>query len=139
MRQLLSALFLLSALGCGASSSQPAGHAGDDARDFIKKHRAALEKEIGIGSGSTIYDLAILANCQDIPQMNRRLHRRQADFFEPAGTSDAVVAERLVRFLEKSPELRCLDLETGNRRLMAAGTRHIGPYRSQVTRRGGTP
>lgn len=139
MRQLLAALFLLSALGCGASSSQPAGHAGDDARDFVIKNRAALEKEIGVGSGPTIYNLAILANCQDIPQMNRRLHRRQADFFAPAGTSDEVVAERMVRFLHERRELRCLDLDTGNQRLMGAGTRHIGPYRSQVTLRGGTP
>jgi hypothetical protein len=139
MRLVLSALFALVAVGCGASSPQPAGYAGDDARDFVKKHRAALEKEIDVGSGSTIYNLAILANCQDIPLMGRRLHKRQAEFFEPVGTNDEVVAERVVRFLETSPDLRCLDLELGNRRQMAAGTRHIGPSRSQVTRRGGTP
>jgi hypothetical protein len=139
MRHWVSALFLLSAVGCGGSSPHPAGYAGDDARDFVKKHRAALEKEIGVGSGSTIYDLAILANCQDIPLMGRRLHKRQAEFFEPAGTGDEVVAERLVRFLEENPDLRCLDLELGDRRQMAAGRRHIGPYRSEVTRRGGTP
>jgi hypothetical protein len=139
MRLVLSALFALLAVGCGASSPQPAGYAGNDARDFVKKHRAALEKEIGVGSGSTIYNLAILANCQDIPLMGRRLHKRQAEFFEPVGTNDEVVAERVVRFLETSPDLRCLDLELGNRRQMAAGTRHIGPSRSQVTRRGGTP
>jgi hypothetical protein len=139
MQRLVSALFLLVAVGCGASSPNPAGYAGDDARDFVKKHRAALEKEIGVGSGSTIYNLAILANCQDVPLMARRLHKRQAEFFEPAGTQDEVVAERVVRFLEENPDLRCLDLELGNRRLMAAGTRHIGPSRSQVLRRGGTP
>lgn len=139
MRPLSSALFVLAAVGCGAASSKPAGYAGDDARDFVEEHRATLEEEIGVGSGPTIYDLAILANCQDVPLMGRRLHRRQAQFFEPAGTDDEAVAERIVRFLEESRELRCLGLDQGRQRLMGAGTRHIGPRRSDVIRRGGTP
>jgi hypothetical protein len=150
-------------LGCAAASSKPAGYAGDDARDFAKKHRAALEKDILTGSGPTLYDLAILANCQDIALMGRRLHKHREVLLGPGGTNDdavagevapsaaasgavpgrvvpdEVVAERVVRFLEDNRELRCLDLELGKQRLMAAGTRHIGPSRAQVSRRGGTP
>jgi len=155
MRRLLSSRFLVLvgvlAAGCGSGSSKPAGYAGDDARDFVKKHRVALEKDIRTGSGPTLYDLAILANCQDIPLMGRRLHKHQEELLGPGSTSekaatnekaathDEVVADRVVRFLEDNSELRCLDLELGNQRLMAAGTRHIGPSRSQVARRGGTP
>jgi hypothetical protein len=123
----------------------------------VKKHRVALEKDIRTGSGPTLYDLAILANCQDIALMGRRLRKHQEALLGPtspneeaapnakaaadakAATNDEVVADRVVRFLEGNSDLRCLDLELGNRRLMAAGTRHIGPSRSQVAQRGGTP
>lgn len=143
----------------------PVGDAGDDARAFIVQNREKLQAEIAAGSGPRIYDLAILANCQDVPALGRRLHRHQDDFFAPepaeaaagaaegatpgatgadaevAGTTgaDAEVADRIVRFMSESRELRCLNLDASRTRDMSAGRRHILPRRSQVTARGGTP
>lgn len=129
---------VLLCLGCGASRPEPARYAGDDARAFVRKHRAELQTEIAAGSGPRLYDLAIIANCQDVPQLGRRLHRRQDDIFAPAGTADAEVADRVVRFMVANRELRCLSLELSRTGDLAGGRRHIGPTRSQVTRRGGS-
>jgi len=145
----------------------PAGYAGDDARDFVREHRAELQAEIDAGSGPRLYDLAIIADCQDVPALGRRLHKRRDELFAPVngnavegGTvegsggaatppSDAEVAERVVRFMSEndrsstgtfdSGELRCLNLEIGRHSQLAAGTRHIGPSRAATTARGGTP
>jgi hypothetical protein len=125
-------------LGCGASRPEPARYAGDDVRAFVEKHRDELQAEIAAGSGQQLYNLAIIANCQDVPQLGRRLHRRQDDIFAPAGTSDAEVAERMVRFMTERRELRCLSLDVSRSGDLAGGRRHIGPRRSEVTRRGGT-
>jgi hypothetical protein len=137
------ALTALALTGCGPRA-MPAGYAGDDARDFVREHRTTLEREIAIGSGPRLHDLAIVANCQDVPELGRVLHRHQADMFAstaaPAAPAtppaDAEVADRVVRLLSASPELRCLGLELGPRRSFAAGRRHIGPTRSSVTLHG---
>lgn len=136
----LAGAALLSA-SCGPRSAMPAGYAGDDARDFVVKHRAELQAEIARGSGPRVYDLAIIANCQDVPELGRRLHRHQDDFFGPAGAApvaDAESADRMVRFMAERRELRCLNLDLSRTREMSAGIRHIGPRRSQVTARGGS-
>lgn len=161
MRWLCSLLFAGCVAGC-ASQSKPAGYAGDDARDFVREHRAELQAEIDAGSGPRLYDLAIIADCQDVPALGRRLHKRRDELFAPvqgqaveggavAATppSDAEVAERVVRFMSEndrsstgtfdSGELRCLSLEVGRNSQLAAGTRHIGPGRAATTARGGTP
>jgi hypothetical protein len=126
----------------------PPGYAGDDARAFVAKHRAELQAEIAAGSGPRIYDLAILANCQDVPALSRGLHRHHDDFFvregsapsgASAGVADAEVADRLVRFMSDRRDFRCLSLDLSRSREMQAGTRHIGPRRGPTTARGGTP
>ena len=178
-------LLVLLVVGCGPAptpADDPAGYAGPDARAFVEKHRAELEAEIAVGSGQTIYNLAILADCQDVPQLSRRLHRRQAQLFAPefapegnlpgsehpgsdvpgsdvqrsdavvgspvgagnpsgagAQPSDAVVAARIVQFMEESREFRCQSLDRTRTRRFAAGTRHVGPRRGATTARGGTP
>ncbi|MET0410795.1 MAG: hypothetical protein ABW217_05845 [Polyangiaceae bacterium] len=140
MRWLVSLLLLLALTACG-QRAMPAGYAGDDAREFVREHRATLEREIAIGSGPRLRDLAIVADCQDVPELSRMLHRQQANVFGSAGSpaaraDDTEVAERVVRLLSKAPELRCLGLELGPRRSFAAGTRHIGPTRNDVVGRG---
>jgi hypothetical protein len=119
----------------------PAGYAGDDARAFVRDHRESLQAEIARGSGPRLRDLSIIANCQDVPELGRVLHRRQVALFGAAGSppifpSDAEVGDRVVRLLADSPELRCLGLELGQQRDFAAGTRHIGPTRNNVASHG---
>jgi len=70
----------------------PAGYAGDDARAFVVQHRVELQTEIAAGSGPRIYNLAIIANCQDVPALGRRLHRHQDDFFPPESAGAAPAA-----------------------------------------------
>jgi hypothetical protein len=138
---------------CGPSPP-PARYAGDHARDFVREHRAELEAEINTGSGPRLYDLAIVANCQDVPALGRRLHKQRANLFAVAPAtgappSDEEVAERVVRFMSEngtsssgtpnSGELRCLFLETGRQSELAGGRRDIGPGRGPTTARGGTP
>jgi hypothetical protein len=131
-------------LACGGRSMPPPGYAGDDVRAFVAKHRTELQAEIATGSGPRIYDLAIIANCQDVPALGRRLHRHEADFFLPEGSAppganaDVEVADRLVRFMSDNRELRCLSLDLSRTRDMSAGRRQILPRRSQVTARGGS-
>jgi hypothetical protein len=130
-------------LACGARSTPP-GHAGDDARAFVTKHRAELQAEIAAGSGPRIYDLAILADCQDVPALSRGLRRHHDDFFlaegaPPGANADAEVADRMVRFMSDRRDFRCLNLDLSRSRQMAAGRRHIGPRRGATTARGGTP
>ncbi len=123
----------------------PPGYAGDDVRAFVAKHRAELQTEIAAGSGSRIYDLAIIADCQDVSALSRGLHRHHDDFFLPEGgappgaNADAEVADRLLRFMSERRDFRCLSLDTSRSRMMQAGTRHIGPRRGPTTARGGTP
>ncbi|HTV21474.1 MAG TPA: hypothetical protein VMG12_22455 [Polyangiaceae bacterium] len=144
----------LSSTACGVRNTPPVGDAGADAKAFVVQHRAELQAEIAAGSGPRIYNLAIIADCQDVPTLSRRLHRHHDDFFGSAGVvpggaapggaapagpvADADVADRVVRFMSDNREFRCLSLDRSRTRMMAAGTRHIGPRRSQVTARGGS-
>ncbi len=154
-------------VACGPSRPGPARYAGHDAREFVQKHRAELQAEIAVGSGPRVYDLAIIANCQDVGQLGRGLHRRQDQIFAPAGSSssdtpsgsrsvggnstgadpsaglpgaglpDSEFADRVVRFMQNSRDLRCLSLDLSRTGDLAGGRRYIGPRRSQVARRGG--
>jgi hypothetical protein len=141
MRRLVVSLLGLSlTLACG-SRQTPAGYAGDTARAFVRDHRAALQGEIELGgSGPQMHELSILADCQDVPELGRALHRKREVLFSPAGSaalpSDAEVAERVVTLLGESPELRCLGLELGRQREFSAGRRHVGPTRSDVALHG---
>jgi hypothetical protein len=135
MRWLGSILIALAAAGCGGRPP-PAGYAGDDARDFIRKNRTELEAEIDTGSGPRLYDLAILADCQDISQLGRRLHKRRADVLGPASSTDDEVADRMVRFLTDNRDLRCASLDLSQESTLHAGRREIGPQRSSVALRG---
>ena len=84
-----------------------------------------------------------------MPALSRGLHRHHDDFFLPDGTPpsatahaevvDAEVADRMLRFMSDRRDFRCLSLDLTRGRQMQAGTRHIGPRRSQTTARGGTP
>jgi hypothetical protein len=152
----------LASAACGSRPMPPPGYAGDDARVFVREHRADLETEIARGSGPRIYDLAILADCQDVPELSRRLHTHREDLFsseekgrveghavEGVGApgrqpveraaSDAEVADRIVRFMQDGREFRCLNLDLTRQNQFAAGRRQIGPRRSATTARGGTP
>jgi hypothetical protein len=44
----------------------------------VVEHRAELEREIQRGSGSALYELSIIADCQDLPELGRTLRRRHA-------------------------------------------------------------
>ncbi len=137
MSRLGSLLLVLLAAACSPMATPPPGYAGDDARDFVKKHRVALEKEIGIGSGPRLYDLAILADCRDVPRLGRRLHRNQGALFAPGAEQDEVLAERMVKFMQDNKDLRCISLESRRDGDFAAGRRFIGPSRGQVALSGG--
>jgi hypothetical protein len=126
---------VLLAAGCG-SRPLPPGYAGDDARDFVVKHRAELEAEIDTGSGPRLYDLAIVADCQDIGQLGRRLHKRREEVLGAASSSDAEVADRVVRFMTDNRDLRCLNLDLSRQSKWHAGRRQIGPTRSAVAQHG---
>ena len=113
--------------GCGTRTAPPPGYAGDDARAFVRDNRAELEAEITAGSGPRLYDLAIIAGCQNFPALGRRLHKQRDNLFAaeggavgevtsaPAGAasaaasstaavppSDEEVAERVVRFMAEN-------------------------------------
>jgi hypothetical protein len=136
MRGSVSIFLVLMAAGCGGSRPVPAGYAGDDVRDFVVKHRAELEAEIDTGSGPRLYDLAIVADCQDIAQLGRRLHKRRDEVLGGASSSDAEVADRVVRFMTDNRDLRCVRLDLSRQGELHAGRHHIGPSRSAVAQHG---
>jgi len=132
------------AAGCGARP-MPAGYAGDDARAFVSGNRALLQKEIRIGSGSTLYHLSVIAACQDAAELDRRLHRSYEEIFASAAEGNDVtradvtndeVAERVLAIMSENRELRCLALDLSRESELMAGRRHIGPRRPQVLRDG---
>lgn len=126
----LALLFGALALGCGPRPL-PAGYGAADARAFVREHRAEIEEEIHVGSGDALYQLAVIAGCQNLPQLNRTLRQHRAELFEPPAPSDEVAA-RVVDLLAQRPELRCLDLELSRQRMFSAGRRHIGPPRHRA-------
>jgi len=102
-----------------------AGYAGPDTRAFIIQHRPALEREIAIGSGESLYELSIVAGCQNLDALQRDLHRHRDDIFTPAATDDTHVADRILDILTSNPDLRCVDLELTRNRVFAAGRRSV--------------
>jgi len=126
----------------------PARYAGDDARAFVREHRAELETEITVGSGPRLYDLAVIAGCQDVPALGRRLHKQRDNLFAsvngPSGEapvagaqpgsvtpsssavppSDEDVAERVVRFM-------------GENGATTSGTKNSGELRCLYLETGG--
>lgn len=118
-------------LGCGArQDTPPVGYAGPDTEAFIVEHRAELEREIAVGSGSTIYDLSIVAGCQDIGELGRELRQRKDLIFGAEGGAPAVddhtVAQRIIDVMVNNPEIRCIDLEVSQGRVFTAGRRNVG-------------
>ncbi|MEY2935858.1 MAG: hypothetical protein RL033_6607 [Pseudomonadota bacterium] len=113
------------ALAACAARGVPPGDAGVVTRDYIVEHRAALEHEIQLGSGDHLYELSRLADCRNLPELNRALHRRHAEIFPVPPPSNEQVAEHLVLMLRQDRALVCRDLETDRQRPFAAGTRHV--------------
>lgn len=112
------------AFGC-AVRAVPAGDATVAARQYVIEHRAQLEREIEIGSGEGLYELSKIADCRDLPQLGRTLHKKQAEIFPVPPPSDPIVADRIVELLKERSELVCLDFELGPTRLFKAGRRHV--------------
>jgi DUF3015 family protein len=112
-------------LGCGSRQAPPAGYAGPSAREFVVQHRPELEREIGVGSGENLYQLSILAGCQDLPALGRELRNEREEIFGNGGVEDAAVADRVLQVMTDHPELRCVDLELSPNREFAAGRRKV--------------
>lgn len=112
------------ACGCAARGVPP-GDATASARDYIIQHRADLEREIQLGSGEHMYQLSIIANCRNLPQFNRTLHRRHAEIFPVPPPSNEQVADEVLGLMRTDRALVCRDLELDRKRPFAAGTRHV--------------
>ena len=121
----LGLLGLACACGAGAVRDTPSGDATAAARKYVIEHRPELEREIHIGSGEALYELSILANCQDLPELGRSLRRKQAEIFPVPAPSDPDVADRIVDVMRRESVLRCRDLETGPNRPFAAGRHRV--------------
>jgi hypothetical protein len=117
--------FCCVACACGARAVPPAGDGAASARQYVIEHRAQLEREIEIGSGAALYDLAKAADCQAIAELGRTLHRRRAQIFPVPAPSDSAVADQVVTLLADEPELVCRDLELGRNRPFSAGRHHV--------------
>jgi hypothetical protein len=120
-------LLCVSALasGCALRGQPPPGDASAAAHAYVLEHRAALEREIQLGSGEHLYQLSRIADCRNLPQLNRALHRRHAEIFPVPAPSDEQVADQVVDLLRKDRVLVCRDLELDRQRPFAAGTRHV--------------
>jgi hypothetical protein len=122
----VAALLYGSILACGcAARGVPPGDASVVTRDYIIEHRAALEHEIQLGSGDHLYELSRLADCRNLPELNRALHRRHAEIFPVPPPSSEQVADHLVLMMREDRALVCRDLELDRQRPFAAGTRHV--------------
>jgi hypothetical protein len=103
----------------------PSGDGTLSTRQYVIEHRAQLEAEIEIGSGSALRDLAKVADCRDIPELGRTLHRKRAQIFPVPPPSDSAVAEQVLTILTEETQLVCRDLELGPNRPFNAGRRHV--------------
>jgi len=123
----LSLGLLSLACGCGVHGARelPAGDATVAVRQYVVEHRAELEREIQRGSGSALYELSIIADCQDLPELGRMLRRRHAEIFPVPPPTDPEVADRIVVLLRERRELVCRDLERGPTRPFSAGRRRV--------------
>lgn len=126
--QTLVFLLALVTFACGPRA-QPAGYGAADAHTFVEEHRQELEQDIRVGSGEALYQLAIVADCQNVAEVGRFLHRQYTELFGSPSLTDAEIAGRIVKLIEGRRELRCLDLDISRQRMFAAGRRHVGPRR----------
>jgi Protein of unknown function (DUF3015) len=101
------------------------GYAEPDTRAFILQHRPALEREIAVGSGESLYELSIVAGCQNLDAVQRELHEHREQIFASNRTDDNRAADGILSVLTTHPELRCVDLELDHDRVFAAGRRSI--------------
>ena len=122
---LCTMLLCILAAACGARAVPPSGDGAVSARRYVVEHRAQLEAEIAIGSGSALRDLARVADCRDIPELGRTLHRKRAQIFPVPPASDGAVADQVLSILTEETELVCRDLELGPNRPFNAGRRHV--------------
>lgn len=113
------------AAACGARAVPPSGDGALSTRHYVVAHRAQLEAEIALGSGSALRELAKVADCRDIPELGRTLHRKRAQIFPVPPPSDAAVADQVLLILTDETELVCRDLELGPNRPFNAGRRHV--------------
>jgi hypothetical protein len=113
-------------LACGcAARGLPPGDATAATKQYVIEHRAALEREIQVGSGEALYELSKVADCRDLSALNRALRKKRAEIFTVPPPSDPDVADRIVVLLRENPELVCLELETGPNRPFASGRHHV--------------
>ncbi|MEO8180871.1 MAG: hypothetical protein ABI895_18720 [Deltaproteobacteria bacterium] len=103
----------------------PAGDATVSVRQYVVEHRAELEREIQRGSGGALYDLSIIADCRDLPELGRTLRRKHAEIFPVPPPTDPEVADHIVVLLREHRELVCRDLERGPTRPFSAGRRRV--------------
>lgn len=101
------------------------GYAEPDTRAFIIENRAALEREIAVGSGESLYELSIVAGCQNLGAVQRELHEHREEIFTSSATDDERIADGILNVLTTRPELRCVDLELDRNRVFAAGRRSV--------------
>jgi len=118
-------LGLLSLVCACAVRGVPAGDATAAARQYVLEHRAELEREIARGSGQALYELSIIADCQDLPELGRTLKRKHAEIFPVPPPTDPEVADRVVVLLRERSELVCRDLESGRMRPFSAGRHRV--------------
>lgn len=112
------------ACACG-TRAVPAGDATVAARQYVVEHRVELEREIELGSGEALYQLSLIADCQDLAELGRTLRKKHAEIFPVPPPSDPEVADRVVVLLREQPALRCRDLELGPARPFSAGRHHV--------------
>ena len=94
-------------------------------RSYVVEHRAQLEQEIGIGSGASLRDLARVADCREVADLGRTLHKKRSSIFPVPAPNDEAVADRVLAILADETQLVCRDLELGPNRPFNAGRRHV--------------
>jgi hypothetical protein len=145
----LSLALLCLACACGVRGAvpgaAPVGDATVAAQQYVVDHRVELERDIARGSGEALYELSIIADCLDLPELGRTLKRKRAEIFpvpppvDPASVpqsvpqsappsappSDREVADRIVALMKERSELGCRDLERGPTRPFSAGRHRV--------------
>jgi hypothetical protein len=100
---------------------------------FVARNQAALDADAARGSGQSLFELARVAGCQDLPELSLTLHGKHAVLFRNGEPSGEVLGRRLVAHMRERRELRCVDVEerriqstAGRRRVLAAQSPHTG-------------
>src|SRR5262245_35593882 len=113
-------------LSCAcATRGMPAGDATAATRQYVIEHRPELQRDIQRGTGESLYDLSIVADCQDLWQLGRTLRKKQSEIFPVPQASDTDVADRIVTLLREDSQLVCRDLELGHQRPFSAGRHRV--------------